>query len=258
MFCKNCGAQMGDNQKFCPSCGTPVQSAGSTVKPQTQNGAQTQSGASQGGYNSGYQQQTYGGYSQGGKPPKKSSARPIIFIIVGVVILAAIIVGIVLGVRSCSSEDGGGLSLGGKKSSYTDPVDSLMKGIEKQDGDLILKAFSDGTIEILEEESGYSKSEIADEFEEMFDLSMGMELKDGAIQVKYEIDDETDLSKSDIEEIQEEFDSEGVDEKIQDGKALEITMIISMEDIVDDTYEESMELQVIKIDGKWYIDPTSM
>ena len=95
-------------------------------------------------------------------------------------------------------------------------------------------------------------------FEEMFDMSMGEDIKEGAIQVDYEIEDEMDLSESDIEGIQEEFDSEGVDEKIEEGKALEITMIVGMEDITDETYEESMELQVIKIDGKWYIDPTSM
>ena len=28
MFCKNCGSQIGDNQKFCPNCGTPVQETG--------------------------------------------------------------------------------------------------------------------------------------------------------------------------------------------------------------------------------------
>ena len=122
----------------------------------------------------------------------------------------------------------------------------------------MLDAFSDGTIELLEEESGYDKDEIADMFEEMFDMSMGEDIKEGAIQVDYEIEDEMDLSESDIEGIQEEFDSEGVDEKIEEGKALEITMIVGMEDITDETYEESMELQVIKIDGKWYIDPTSM
>lgn len=33
MFCKNCGAQMNDNQKFCPNCGTPVQQS-ETVQTQ--------------------------------------------------------------------------------------------------------------------------------------------------------------------------------------------------------------------------------
>ena len=31
-----------------------------------------------------------------------------------------------------------------------------------------------------------------------------------------------------------------------------------MEDVTDETFEDSMDIQVIKIDGKWYIDPTSM
>ena len=190
---------------------------------------------------------------------KKNSARPSVVSVYGVVIVAGSVVGIGVGVRKCSAEGGGsGMDGIGKSRKYTDPVDSLMKGIEKQDGKVMLDAFSDGTIELLEEESGYDKDEIADMFEEMFDMSMGEDIKEGAIQVDYEIEDEMDLSESDIEGIQEEFDSEGVDEKIEEGKALEITMIVGMEDVTDETYEESMELQVIKIDGKWYIDPTSM
>lgn len=266
MFCKNCGAQVSDSQKFCPNCGAPVQqpvgsqNAGggqSTGNGQNPGASQPQGGYQQGSYNGGYQQQPYNGYPQGGKPPKKSSAKPVIFIVIGVIILIAAVVGVIFGLRSCSKDSGGGLS-GEKKSSYTDPIDSMMEGIEKQDGDIILSAFSDGTIEVLEAQSGMSKSEIADMFEEMFAGSMGMGVEEGAFQVDYEITDETDLSKDDIADIQEEFDSEGADEKIEEGKALEITMIIGMEDITDETYEDSIELQVIKIDGKWYVDPTSM
>ena len=35
-------------------------------------------------------------------------------------------------------------------------------------------------------------------------------------------------------------------------------MIIGMEDVTDETYEESVDFQVIKVGGKWYIDPTSL
>lgn len=66
MFCKNCGAQMNDNQKFCPNCGTPVQQS-ETV--------QTQGNSGQSAGNYAYQQGPAGGYPQGtGQSPKYSAA----------------------------------------------------------------------------------------------------------------------------------------------------------------------------------------
>ena len=85
MFCKNCGSQIGDNQKFCPNCGTPVQETGGSNP-----------GAGRQGYGGGYQQ---GGYNQGGQPSGRRSARPLIILIVGIVVLAGSISGIIMEVR---------------------------------------------------------------------------------------------------------------------------------------------------------------
>lgn len=268
MFCKNCGTQLDDNQKFCPKCGTPVQqggqsdqNAGAAAKQggQPQGGYQQEAnsegyqqgmnnaGYQQGGYNTGYQQPPYNGYPQGGQPPKKNSGKPVVFIVIGIIVLIAIVAAVIFGVRNCTAGN-----------SYTDPVESFMEGMEKQDGDKIMDAFSDGTIKALEEESGYSESELADMFEQMFTGSLGTDINVGAYQIDYEILDEEDLSSDEIADIQEEFDAQGVDEKVQDAKALEVNMIVSMEELTDETYEESMDFQVIKVGGKWYIDPTSM
>ena len=62
----------------------------------------------------------------------------------------------------------------------------------------------------------------------------------------------------DLQEIQDQFESAGIDETIEEAKDLELTLIVGMEDVTDETFEDSMDIQVIKIDGKWYIDPTSM
>ena len=67
MFCKNCGAQMNDNQKFCPNCGTPVQQS-ETV--------QTQGNSGQSAGNYAYQQGPAGGYPQGtGQSRKRAQAK---------------------------------------------------------------------------------------------------------------------------------------------------------------------------------------
>ena len=245
MFCKNCGSQIGDNQKFCPNCGTPVQETGGSNP-----------GAGRQGYGGGYQQ---GGYNQGGQPSGRRSARPLIILIVGIVVLAGIIAGIVLGVRSCTAEDGGGSGSGSGSggpfapaSSYTDPVDSFMEGMEQQDGRKIMEAFSEGTIRAMEEESGYSEAEIAEMFEEEYLSSLE---EYGDFTIDYEIAEEEDLSAEDIAEIQEEFDYAGVNEEIQEGKALGIYMTIEVDGESD---EDDMLLHVIKIDGEWYLSPTSM
>ena len=247
MFCRNCGTQVDDNQKFCPNCGAALM--------------QDQGGQNAGTQNpGGYEQVKYNIYQQPEvQSPKKKSHLPVIIvsIVVGVLVIIAAAAGIFFVLRNRSGE-GSGLPFSEKKSSYTDPIDTLMEGMEKQDGDIMLSAFSDGTIEILEEQSGYSRSEIADMFEELFTGSMGMDVKAGSYQIDYEIDEETDITGSDLEDIQDEFDMQGLDEEIEEAKALELTMIVGMESITDETFEDSMELQVIKIDGKWYIDPTSM
>lgn len=248
MFCKNCGAQMNDNQKFCPNCGTPVQQS-ETV--------QTQGNSGQSAGNYAYQQAPAGGYPQGtGQSPKKSSGKmPIIIgVIVGVVVLVAAVVGIIFGLQLFRGSNGAGKT----GSTYTDPIDSLVEGMEKQDGEIMLNAFSDGTLKSLEEESGYSRSEIADMLEEMFTSSMGMDVKVGGYQMDFRVDDEEDITGSDLQEIQDQFESAGIDETIEEAKDLELTLIVGMEDVTDETFEDSMDIQVIKIDGKWYIDPTSM
>ena len=99
---------------------------------------------------------------------------------------------------------------------------------------------------------------IADKIEEMFTSSMGMDVKVGGYQMDFRVDDEEDITGSDLQEIQDQFESAGIDETIEEAKDLEFTLIVGMEDVTDETFEDSMDIQVIKIDGKWYIDPTSM
>ena len=272
MFCRNCGTQVNDGTKFCPNCGTPVEVPGN---------AQNVGGAQPAGQ---YQQPNGQQYYQpaGGKPPKKSK-KPLIFIIIAIVVLIAVIVGVVFAVKGCSN-DSGSSSGDSKKSeassdrsdkkdededakeeeeqkeesSFEEPIAKLMQGIEEQDGEIMLSAFSDGTIEVLSEESGYNETELADYLEEMFMDSMGTDIKVGGYQVDYEVRSANELTEDDIAVIQDEFDSAGVYETVEEGKSVDVLMIIGMEAITDETYTDGMVLQVVKIDGKWYLDPTSM
>ena len=103
MFCKNCGAQMNDNQKFCPELWDPSPPVQQSETVQTQGN----SGQSAGNY--AYQQGPAGGYPQGtGQSPKKSSGKmPIIIgVIVGVVVLVAAVVGIIFGLQLFRGSNG--------------------------------------------------------------------------------------------------------------------------------------------------------
>lgn len=66
MFCKNCGANIGDNVKFCPSCGQPTGAAGSR---KTDAGAHTASNQPQG------HTQSFG-QTGGQSNPHSFTARP--------------------------------------------------------------------------------------------------------------------------------------------------------------------------------------
>ena len=245
MFCKNCGSQIGDNQKFCPNCGTPVQQTGGNNP-----------GAGRQGDGGGYQQGR-GGYNQGGQPSGRRSARSVIILIIGIVVLAGIIGGIVLGVRSCTAEDGGGSGSGSGSggpfapaSSYTDPVDSFMEGMEQQDGRKMLEAFPEGTIEVAVYETGYTEAELAEMMLEEFLSSLDVY---GDFTIDYEIAEEEDLSAGDIAEIQEILDDLGLNGEVEEAKELGIYMTIEADGISD---EDDMQLCVIKIDGEWYLNPS--
>ena len=69
-FCGNCGASVPEGTRFCPSCGTPINAAGSgdNASAPVNNGGYDNGGSANGGYNNGgYNNNGYnnGGYNGG-------------------------------------------------------------------------------------------------------------------------------------------------------------------------------------------------
>lgn len=134
---------------------------------------------------------------------------------------------------------------------YEKPVKNLMKSIEKQDTKLLISTIPDDVFDVLEEELGMDKDEIVDQLDGM--ISDIADEYDGKIKVEYEIEDVHKLKKSEIKEIEDGlFDSV----EIKEGKRLEISTVFYVDGEIEE--EEDMELNVIKVGGKWYIDPSSM
>ena len=136
---------------------------------------------------------------------------------------------------------------------YTDPVDDFLEGVEQQDGRKMLEAYSEGTIKAMEEEYGYSEAELAEMMPEQFLSLLDVDVNED-FTIDYEITREEDLSAEDIPEI-EEFDIAGVNEEIQEGKELGISMTIEADGMSD---EKDIRMDVIKIDGEWYLGIISM
>ena len=220
MFCKNCGTELKEGTKFCPKCGTPA-----ATTQQMYSGQQQGGGAE--------------GRSLGVLSERKARKAPV-FAIGAIVIL---IIAVVLVIRGCA---GGG---------YEEPIRNLVKGIENQDGKQILKAFSDEMMEAAEEESGYSREEFAEMYENMFNYSIGdVNLFDVDYRIDYEIEDDYDLSEREVKEIEDELSDEGIDVDIKAGKEVELTLEISVKNI-DYHEEEDKTVEVIKIGQNWYINP---
>lgn len=218
MFCRNCGAELKGGAKFCPKCGTPV-----AADPAGGNGAAGQSPASR--------------IQQAKRPP---------YLAIGAIVIAVILVLLIIfGLRSCI---GGG--------NYERPVKALVEGIEKQDGDKILSAFSDEMLDVMEDQSGYDRDEMADMMESMFSMAyIGADLDEENFKLDYKVTDDKDLSKGKIKDIEEEYKNQDMDIKIKDAKELEVELIAEI-DGEEDTQEFS--LTVVKIGGSWYLDPSSM
>lgn len=118
---------------------------------------------------------------------------------------------------------------------YQKPIENLEKGLNEQDMDLLAKVFVDGE---------FLSSEIFGVFE-----SLG-----GLIEynVELEIESEDKLDRDEIIEVlTEDYDVESVyAQKASAAYILEVEMTMSMGDYCE---EETWDIPVAKIDGKWVI-----
>lgn len=228
MFCRNCGTQLKEGAKFCPKCGTPVNlTAGNGVNgggvPSEKRGVGTQTT-----------------YHYQSSAAKKESRIP--FFLIGVIVI--LVVAVVIIFRACS--DGG----------YKKVIKTYIEGNQELDAEKMLSVFPPQILDAIEDE-GYDREEIAEQFEQTITKSLDTLGADDDFSLDYKIEDETNLSKSMIENIEEEFADEDVNISITDGKSVDLTWTISFDDL-GINHEQNMTVEVIKVDGDWYMNPFSL
>lgn len=138
------------------------------------------------------------------------------------------------------------------RSTYETPVKNMVKAMEDRDAQAVLELLPPKLLEEAKEKLGmdtdeladYAESYVSDEFEEGI----------GDIKVSYKITNAIDMTEEEIEETEQYF--QGYLGDIKEGKKLDISLKVKVEG--EEEEETEMEFEVIKVDGKWYINPRNL
>ncbi len=242
-FCAKCGAELSPDSPFCGSCGAPVAGAEAAPAqaappPPPPSAAAPPPPPAAGSPAYGPPAAPAGPAFQ---PPKSGGggAKIAIFVLIGLLVIGAV-VGVVLWLTLGGDDDNGGSGGGGSATSGPEKVvDTFLKAMEEKDAEMLLGTFAPSALEELEDEMGGYYGDLEELFGDiLFSSYESMEFNG----VKYDT----------------EIDGDTATVKIVAGS---VTIVDeygdkSTEDIEDS--ETSTELELVKEDGNWYIDPNSM
>lgn len=240
MFCKNCGNQIPDGVAFCAACGTPVAAAPAAAAPVYAAPAAPVAPAA----------------------PASDKSKLIKLIALGaaVVVFLVLILSLLGGgsPKSVAKKYVQAELDGDMKAGFSVMAGKMQKCYEKE----IMSEYKDEMFEMMEEqcEEMDIKANIKN-FNQYYKASkkvtkaeMTEEFGKG-YKVKIKIREVDDLRSSEIEAIQEMYDSEMYEDyidanKIKKGKKVTVAVIIEGKES-DDT--EEIEVYVVKYKGKWKV-----
>lgn len=139
-----------------------------------------------------------------------------------------------------------------EKSTYETPIENLVEAIETRDTEKYIEIFPEDFLEYARTNfSNYGMS-----FEQSIQASFNVASILGNVsnlKVKYTINSAIDCSQSEIADKIESLENEtNLTFDISEAKKLDVTVVFRSGDQMD-TKNDTMT--VIKIEGKWYIDP---
>lgn len=138
-------------------------------------------------------------------------------------------------------------------------ADKFMNAYVDADAKGMMKVVHDDIIDQIMEDEDMDKDDWNDQLDE---LSEGLEAMyeqmedyyDGKLKLTYEVKSEKDMKGDDLDDLKDEYEDE-YDLKVKDAKLVKVKLTVKCGDYKE---SETMELVVVKIGGKWYIDPNSM
>ena len=223
MFCTECGAKNEDSAKFCVDCGAKLGNSNVRIKIPTP--SETDSGMNKKVIR---------------KPRKKINVIPIIILL----ILAVAVVTFPRLILSGQSE---------KKL-----IKEFIKAEMTADGEKVIEILPDEIVEAAETQGGMTKNEFIKAVQEQLNSAMNTVVNTYGEEWKYsyEIKSIKKASQEDIEEWKNTYkDGFEMDVDISEGKICEVEINFNGNEIRNTS---NIELNLVKIRGKWYIDFASL
>ena len=241
MFCGNCGAKNDDNAKFCGKCGKLLIQA----VPGKQGGSMPGAGGMTGSFTRErpYRETPVFGNREKQNVYRRQERRKISVI---PTIAAVLIVAVMIFIGKSI------LSGGGETKLIKNFVEAEMTGDAETILDMIPKVVLEGAAKEMDKDVSELKDELSDEFDPLM-KTINKSLGEGW-SYSYEILEIKDLSEDEIADLEEEY-SEVCELSIKKAKTATVEITIKEEDT---DRSEKVEIGIIKVGGKWYLDIVSL
>lgn len=241
MFCKNCGNQVPEGVAFCAACGTPVTAAPAAAAPAYAAAA-----------------------APAAAPAAPKSDKSALIKLIAVIAAAAIVLGLLIALLGGGSAKSVAKKYvkaeieGDMKAAYSLMVGKMQKYVENE----VYDDYEDELFEYMEEACDEEDINVKinnwnqyyKAYKKLTKAEMNEQYGKG-YKVTIEVRDIEDIRNSELEEIQEGYDDDDLEDyvnpdKIKKGKKVTVKVII---DGKEDTTTEDVVVYVVKYKGKWKV-----
>ena len=223
MYCEQCGAKNEPDSTFCSACGAPL----SAEKPDK--GAVVPGKPSAGAWTAAVQSR------HGNKKFK----------------IAAAAVAVVVIFFALSSLFGG--------RSDTETAEQFFDAVLDADAEAIVDLVPKGLVNAVMEQGGYTKEEIAEEFESLagsLESTVGsLDFLGDAVKISYDAVGSEDVGTSQLSYLKDQYDEFNVD--VAAAREVTVELRVQADSLgIDET--APLDIPVVKVGSSWYIDAMSL